>query len=147
MVLKSHKKCLSEFFVCAFYENAHPYLCCIFPSYNRTSSCVLYHLWCCACIHNYLGAVPVLVHVQNKYSVLGYLDIYLPVCLRMTFCTKFIYCIPGVSQCLSPRPNWDPPTPSPASECARGAPPPPPQPKGWAHLPAGEGVPNSSDSL
>jgi hypothetical protein len=24
----------------------------------------------------------------------------------------------GVSQCLSPRLNWDPPTPSPASECS-----------------------------
>ncbi len=33
--------------------------------------------------------------------------------------------IPRVPQRLSPRPNWDPLTPSPASECA----PPPPEPK------------------
>jgi hypothetical protein len=26
--------------------------------------------------------------------------------------------VPRVPQCLSPRPNWDSPTPSPASECA-----------------------------
>jgi hypothetical protein len=27
------------------------------------------------------------------------------------------YLIPRVPQCQSPRPNWDHPTPSPASEC------------------------------
>jgi hypothetical protein len=37
---------------------------------------------------------------------------------------------------MSPRRNWDSPTPSLASECA-----PPPGTKGWgAHSPAGEGL-------
>jgi hypothetical protein len=36
---------------------------------------------------------------------------------------------------MSPRRNWDSPTPSLASECA-----PPPEPKGWVHSPAGEGL-------
>ncbi len=35
--------------------------------------------------------------------------------------------IPRVPLCLSLRPNWDYPTPSPASECV--TPPPPPEPK------------------
>ncbi len=36
-----------------------------------------------------------------------------------TSCTKYIYTrVPRVPQCLSPRWNWDPPTPSPASKCA-----------------------------
>ncbi len=50
--------------------------------------------------------------------------------------------IPRVPQCLSPRWNWDPHTPSPASECAL---PPPPEPKGGGeevhtHSSACEGV-------
>jgi hypothetical protein len=41
-------------------------------------------------------------------------------------CTKYIIMY-RVPQCMSPRRNWDPPTPSPASQCA-----PPPEPKGGA---------------
>jgi hypothetical protein len=51
--------------------------------------------------------------------------------------------ITRVPQCLSPRPNWDSRTPSPARECV-----PPAEPK-WegTHSPAGEGVegPNLDD--
>ncbi len=45
--------------------------------------------------------------------------------------------IPRVPQCLSLRPNWDSPTPSPANECA------PPSPHGTkegTHSPVGEGL-------
>ncbi len=38
-----------------------------------------------------------------------------------------------VSQCLSPRPNWGPPTTSPASECVH------PKPKGGTNSAMGEG--------
>ncbi len=47
--------------------------------------------------------------------------------------------LPRVPQCLSPRWNWDSPTPSPTSECT-----PPPRTGGGGgmgtHLPACEGV-------
>jgi hypothetical protein len=43
--------------------------------------------------------------------------------------------IPRVPQCLSPRPNWDHPTSSPASKCV-----PHPDQRGEANSPAGEGV-------
>ncbi len=44
--------------------------------------------------------------------------------------------IQRVPQCISPRRNWDSPNPSLASECA----PPPQNPGGGAHSPAGEGL-------
>jgi hypothetical protein len=44
--------------------------------------------------------------------------------------------IARVPQCLSPRWNWDTPTPSPASDRV----PPSPRTKGGTHSPAGEGV-------
>jgi hypothetical protein len=44
--------------------------------------------------------------------------------------------IPRVPQCMSTRWNWDPPPPSPASECAT----PPVTKGGGAHSPAGEGM-------
>jgi hypothetical protein len=55
---------------------------------------------------------------------------------------KVHICAPRVTQCLSPRPNWDP---HPLS-CKRVGPP-PPETKGGQHLPAGEeaGGPNSDD--
>jgi hypothetical protein len=43
--------------------------------------------------------------------------------------------IDRVPQCMSPRRNWDSPSPSLASECA-----PSPEQKWGAHSPAGEGV-------
>jgi hypothetical protein len=55
--------------------------------------------------------------------------------------TKYKHILYRVSQCMSPRRNWDSPTPSLASECA-----PPPGTKGrGAHSPAGWGSPNSDD--
>ncbi len=42
--------------------------------------------------------------------------------------TKYIHYIPRVPQCLSPRPNWDPPTPSSPSKCV-----PSPETKGGRH--------------
>jgi hypothetical protein len=53
--------------------------------------------------------------------------------------STYIYRVP---QCISPRRNWDSPNPSPASECASKV------GEGvveGAHLPAGEGDPNSDD--
>jgi hypothetical protein len=47
--------------------------------------------------------------------------------------------IASAPQCPSPRWNWDPPTPSPASECAL----PPEKKGGGAHLLVGEGVDES----
>ncbi len=43
--------------------------------------------------------------------------------------------IPKVPKCLSPRPNWERPNPSPTSECV-----PPGTKGGGTHSPAGEGV-------
>ncbi len=58
--------------------------------------------------------------------------------VRYKECTQSIY-ISRVPQCQSPRPNWDPPTPSPASECV-------PQGGGGTHSPAVEGVGCASTS-
>jgi hypothetical protein len=70
-----------------------------------------------------------ILHLQSKYCA----GVFKPQ-------STYIYRVP---QCMSPRRNWDSPTPSLASECA-----PPPQAKGGrAHSPAGEGwgSPNSDD--
>ncbi len=59
--------------------------------------------------------------------------------------TKYIYCIPRVQQCLSPRPNWVSPPLSRKRVCPS---PTPPQTKGGStHSPACEGLgsPNSDD--
>ncbi len=48
-----------------------------------------------------------------------------------------MYTVPRVPQCLSPRPNWDPRHPPPASECVSA----PPEPKGGGtHSHVGEEV-------
>ncbi len=54
----------------------------------------------------------------------------------MITCTKYLYCIPRVPQCLSPRRKWDPPPPLPQASLY------PPEPKvGWgAHSTASESV-------
>jgi hypothetical protein len=48
---------------------------------------------------------------------------------------RLVYCIYRVSQCISPRRNWDSPTPSLAIECA-----PPPEPGEGDTLACGSGV-------
>jgi hypothetical protein len=50
--------------------------------------------------------------------------------------TKYCTYMTRVPQCLSPRPNWDSPTPSLASECV----PPPEQKGGGTHSHADEGL-------
>jgi hypothetical protein len=72
--------------------------------------------------------VPVLGHVQNKYSVLGYLDIYLSVCLQMPACIKFVYT--QITTVPVPLSELGPPH---ALSCKRVY---PPNQRVWAHTPA-----------